>query len=727
MNALLLAHALVFGLAALACFVAVLRARRVDDHEVRYGLVGLLVGSGVWAASHTGLFLLPSVPLKRGVYLVGLIFGFSTVWAWLYFCSAYTGRVYHRSSVLRRASLVVYLGVVAVKLTNPLHELYFTAELVGTPFRHLEIQQGLFHWTVTGLSYALAAVGLFVLFETFLRADYDTRALGVLATLTGVPAFLDVVAYATPPLVDVIYAPLGVAVFTVGVLYVYDDRFFAVGVSGGREDPTLVLDSDGRIRDYNDAAVRLFEGVPGSVGEPLESVVPRPPEPPGERTDGGAPIVPVEVEGDTRYYVESRDRIAIGDDSLGEVVTYTDVTRAERRRRELEATYERLERERDRFANLFEYLPDPVNEVEFVDDTPRIRAVNPAFEGTFGYDADRLVDADANEVITPAEDGATTDGSIDRRARDGEVVTEEVRRQTAEGVRDFLFRGIPYGSDGNVRALGVYTDITDQKRRQRRLRVLNRVLRHNVRNEMTVVNGYAELLADELDDGPLSDPADELLSAAREVTEISEQARAVEKAVQRTPDDPVDLAAVVGSVVEPYRQEYPGIDFETVVEDDLHAAPTGGIRLAVENLVENSVEHGSTGSQNPRDSGDAVEHGSTSSRPKDDPHERDPGPERGPDDDRPTVRVEVERDGPGWAVIRVGDEGPGIPAHERAVVAGDREVSQLEHGSGLGLWIVRWVVESAGGEVRFADAEGGGATVELRVPTAEDAYGSAGD
>jgi PAS domain S-box-containing protein len=375
--------------------------------------------------------------------------------------------------------------------------------------------------------------------------------------------------------------------------------------------------------------------------------------------------IPVEVEG-------SQLRTGSGGEIVGVV----------RDRSELEATRTELERERDRFANLFEHLPDPVNEVEFVDDTPRIRAVNPAFEEAFGYDADRLVDADANEVIRPPDEEGGPDRSIDDRAREGEVVTEEVRRRTAEGVRDFLFRGIPYGSDGGVRALGVYTDITDQKRLQRRLRVLNRVLRHNVRNEMTVVIGYAELLADELDGGRLTDAAGELLDSAREVSAISQQARAVEKVFRSDADGPTDVSTVARAAARTVGDAHPDVTVDVAAGDPQYAATDDGIRLAVENLIENAIEHN--------------------------------------DGDGPHVRVETLTVDADTVGIRVADDGPGIPAHERSVVAGDQEVTQLEHGSGLGLWVVKWLVEAAGGTVRFAESDLGGTAVTVELPRSDE-------
>ncbi|MFC7173025.1 histidine kinase N-terminal 7TM domain-containing protein [Haloplanus litoreus] len=230
------AYALLFAAAAAGCGAAAVRARRIEDAETRRGLVVLLATSGIWAASHAGLLLLPTRDLKTAVYLIGLILGFSTVFAWLYFCSAYTGRNYHRRPGFRRAAIALYLAVVVVKITNPIHHLYFTTAFVASPFPHLAIRQGLFHWIVTGLSYTLAAVGMFTLFEAFGDADYDARSLGVLVALSGAPVVLDIVGYATPLLIDMIHAPLGVAAFAVGVLFAFENRFFAVQLTDGVEE-----------------------------------------------------------------------------------------------------------------------------------------------------------------------------------------------------------------------------------------------------------------------------------------------------------------------------------------------------------------------------------------------------------------------------------------------------------------------------------------------------------
>jgi signal transduction histidine kinase len=332
-----LTYVVLFGLAAVVCVASLARALKVEDRETRYGLVGLLVGSGGWAASHAGLFVAPTVDLKIASYTVGLILGFSTVFSWLYFCSAYTGRSYHRQPDIRRAGLGLYLAVVLVKLTNPLHHQYFRVETVTTPFVRVDIQQQTFHWVATGLAYALAVIGLFMLFERFRDAGYDTRALAGLTALTALPVLADIVGFTSDQLLNVIYAPVGVAVFAVGVLFVYEDRFLAVQLTGDVDEAFVFLSEDNRIRDFNDSASTLFPELTANRGEPVSAVDGL------ENAAAEDEIITITREGTTKHFLVSSSSFALGQTDIGTVLMFSDVTEIESQRRELARHNEQLE------------------------------------------------------------------------------------------------------------------------------------------------------------------------------------------------------------------------------------------------------------------------------------------------------------------------------------------------------------------------------------------------
>jgi signal transduction histidine kinase len=134
------------------------------------------------------------------------------------------------------------------------------------------------------------------------------------------------------------------------------------------------------------------------------------------------------------------------------------------------------------------------------------------------------------------------------------------------------------------------------------------------------------------------------------------------------------------------------------------------LRLAVESVVENACEHNdaddprvdvavTTGSREATDSG-GNETGSGT------------GDGVGASD--------------GQVRIVVTDNGPGIPAQERTALSEGRE-TDLEHASGLGLWLAYWILDRSGGAMRFADASPRGTVVELVLPAAEGGHDAMAD
>ncbi|QLH80788.1 ATP-binding protein [Halosimplex pelagicum] len=319
-----------------------------------------------------------------------------------------------------------------------------------------------------------------------------------------------------------------------------------------------------------------------------------------------------------------------------------------------------------RFEALFELTGDAVVEVEVADMRPVVRAVNPGFEAMFGWSAETVVGESLNEFIVP--EGRVEEAvDLDRRTADGKVNSETVTRRTADGLRQFIYRGIPYErGDGSRGGLAIYTDITERNRRKRHHAVLHRVLRHNLRNALTVILGSASEIERRADD-PLAEQARLTLSAARDLERLSDRAQLVERAFDDETDrQVVDIADLSRSVATAARETADSATITTDFPDRLPVLAGGALEAAVENLVSNAVVHG----------GDA-----------------------------PDVRLVGRRAGD-MAEIEVADDGPGIPDAERAVVFEDRPLTQLSHGTGLGLWLVKWAVESCHGRIDYERVDG---------------------
>jgi signal transduction histidine kinase len=79
----------------------------------------------------------------------------------------------------------------------------------------------------------------------------------------------------------------------------------------------------------------------------------------------------------------------------------------------------------------------------------------------------------------------------------------------------------------------------------------------------------------------------------------------------------------------------------------------------------------------------------------------------------------------GAVVLRVDDDGPGVPVDERQRIFArftrlDDARTRNTGGSGLGLAIVAEIVAAHGGAVTVADAPAGGARFEVRLPAGRE-------
>lgn len=307
------------------------------------------------------------------------------------------------------------------------------------------------------------------------------------------------------------------------------------------------------------------------------------------------------------------------------------------------------------------------------DDTGRIVELNPA--------AERLVDTDATEVV-----GAPIEAYLDRDLDDLDGV-DHVEINTAAGRRRLEPR-LSTLTDQHGHHLGhaiVLRDVTERTTRQQRLDVLNRVLRHNLRNTMTVVLGHAELMQRRTDDPDLRRSIDTIVRSGNDLIGLSESAQEVDRSLAIAPfgSDSSLLAPLVDSVIEEVRADHPEAKYRADIPSDLWIPGSGElVGVALRHLVENAVEHND-------------------------------GPE-------PTVDVTAafRPDEPYPLVLTVLDDGPGIPEAETQVIERGTE-TPLEHTSRFGLWAVRWVVDRLGGEVNFESRTPTGTAVTLRLPDAD--------
>jgi signal transduction histidine kinase len=211
-------------------------------------------------------------------------------------------------------------------------------------------------------------------------------------------------------------------------------------------------------------------------------------------------------------------------------------------------------------------------------------------------------------------------------------------------------------------------DVTEREIRRQRLAVLNRILRHNVRNELDVVRAHAE-------DADLT-PA---IQGVDRLERLSEETRRVQELMERSADDraPTELSPLLDDTVADVTA---GTNAEvTVTTPDVTVTLDRKLcRYAVRQLVENAVEH----------------------------------------TDAPVPHVVVRGEHSKSDVrIVVADDGPGIPESEQAVIE-TAEEAPLKHASSFGLWGTNWAVRAMGGSLSFDDSDLGGTAVTVTLPDA---------
>ncbi|MFC7098584.1 histidine kinase N-terminal 7TM domain-containing protein [Halobaculum marinum] len=318
---------------------------------------------------------------------------------------------------------------------------------------------------------------------------------------------------------------------------------------------------------------------------------------------------------------------------------------------------------------------------------------NPAATDPLGVERDEALGRPLSAVSPSVADAvaaveSTTDADDARRIARS---TAEGRRHYEVTVSDFSRRGL----DGRVVTL---TDVTESHRHRRRVGVLNRLLRHDLRNEMNVVMGYAELLeadAERTDAGATvaRDPAptptasgdggtnalERIQESAEEMLDLAETVREVEATLDAEGSEltRLDVAALVRAQADGLSFKAPTARVSVDAPESAWVKASDLVDSVFENLLDNAVVHSHR--------------------------------------EHPTIDVTVEADEETVAVT-VADDGPGIPEQELATFQADGE-SALTHSSGLGLWLVIWITEESAGEVTF-DVDETGTAVTVRLPAA---------
>ncbi|NHN41793.1 PAS domain-containing sensor histidine kinase [Halorubellus sp. JP-L1] len=437
------------------------------------------------------------------------------------------------------------------------------------------------------------------------------------------------------------------------------------------QDKIVLVDEDGVVTYANDAVRRILGYEPEDVvGTNAFDYMH--PEDVDEVREGFRRLVdaddPAETTATYRFAaadgswvaLESRMSNCRDGDLDGYVVSSRDVTdriAAERDQRETSARLQELAATTSDVLWMFNA------------DWSELLFVNPAYEDVYGGDVDELranpgsfLDTIHPEDVPRVEDAMT-------RLSAGESMNMEYRVNEHESYTVWVWvQAEPILEDGDVvRITGFSRDVTDRRRRERQLYVMDTLLRHNLRNDLTVVLGEADRIASE--HPAATDRTDVIRATANDLLESAEKGRRiVERMDADTTKHPVDVAALVERCAADVADRHPDATVHFDAPGTATARCIDGIDVAVTELLENAIQH------------------------NDDPH--------------PVVDVAVTERADD-VTVTVTDDATPIPDVEANVLTGHHDMTDVYHSSGLGLWLVYWLVELSNGSITVDSGETG--------------------
>jgi len=340
--------------------------------------------------------------------------------------------------------------------------------------------------------------------------------------------------------------------------------------------------------------------------------------------------------------------------------------------------------EREDFRSLVDHL-DGVT-IWIVSEPGAFEYVSDGFEDIWGFPADEI-EGDVGRLIESIHpDDRSRVASTIRKSQAGRVseASYEARIVRPDGeVRWGLTRQFPIRDDDDnlERIAGVTTDITTEKRREQELEALNRIVRHDIRNDMSVILGWAETLEDRIDGD--DEPLRHILNAGRHVVELTEVARDYVETIVNDGDidaKPVSLSKALGEELSLRREAYPAADISLVGElPDVDVMANEMLGSVFRNLLNNAVQHN--------------------------------------DKETPVVEVDCEVHEED-TVVRIADNGPGVPDEQKEQIFEKEQKGIGSSGTGMGLYLVRTLVEGYGGDVQIEDSEPTGSVFTVRLPNA---------
>ncbi len=356
------------------------------------------------------------------------------------------------------------------------------------------------------------------------------------------------------------------------------------------------------------------------------------------------------------------------DQILGAFVTIRDVTQREQTERE-------LKRQKTYFQALFEDSPEAIVST---DPQHLVIDVNSSFTDLFGYTTDEIRGKDIDDFLLPG-DRQEEGRDFTRQVVSGQSFAAETMRKRKDGsLVPVSVMGAPiFIDDEQIGVFGIYRDITERKNAEEEREFYNSLLRHDVANRNMVVYGNLQMLETTSLDPDQYGMLSNALHAIRSSIDLIQKIRDL-----RTIEGDHELEAV--SLDDCISQAIRGAEHQAAEAGvDIRYDGTNVVVMAgplLENVFSNLMQN-------------AIVHA-----------------------DCATVTVKVARDDDGdHCIATVTDDGTGIPPEDREELFRPGKKRRGSPGSGLGLYLVKKIVENYGGHIAVRTPDDGGTTFTLSL------------
>ncbi|MFA9517427.1 PAS domain S-box protein [Halopenitus sp. H-Gu1] len=367
------------------------------------------------------------------------------------------------------------------------------------------------------------------------------------------------------------------------------------------------------------------------------------------------------------------------DEPIGLMASFVDVTERKEHER-------RLAEEREKYSTLVERSHDGIAIVQ----DGKFAFVNSRFTEITGYEEADLLGMPFMEVLTPADRQIARDRYERRLDPDKEDPPSRYRVtfRTQEGdkrVAEVSVAQIHY--EGANADLASIRDVTEQEqyeaeleRMNEELAILNRVVRHDIRNDMSIIHGWAEILEEYVDETG-TEYLEKVINSSEHIIELTEITRDYVEVLSS--DEEAD--------VHPTKLK-PMLEKEITLRQEAHSDAEITVRGSIPDVEVRANEMLSSVIRNVLNN--AVQHN---------------------DKDTPVVEIDVEEREEDVRMA-ISDNGPGVPESKRDAIFGKGERDLESSGTGIGLYLVRTLIDQYGGDIRVSDNDPVGAVFTVTLP-----------